>query len=97
MFVYCITAIENINKLFSMSYPTGAMKDWEPKAIDGFPTINFTTRYLTMLNTQPEVKIPEDVDPKHILLAAAPHNSRHTAENIVKYYERKLDDDGNET
>jgi hypothetical protein len=96
-FTQCLEATENINKMFRMEYPSGAMKIWKPKTTDGFPTIDFATRYLSMTNSEPEVKIPEDVDPRRILLTAAPDNARHTAENIVKYYERTLDEDGVET
>jgi hypothetical protein len=95
MFSDCAEAICNIQRVFGMMYPANSMEEWVPTlTTDGYPTVDFSTKYFTRSRSAGTIDFDPLIDPKGLLASAATGIYRHTSDNVVSYHERMTDDEG---
>jgi hypothetical protein len=66
-------------------------------SFDGVPSLNFSNRYFTPRRNAPataSLDFSREIDPAHILTSMIGETYIHAEENVVKFYQRKQDQDG---
>ena len=96
-FTDSLGTIIEVQALFSRNFKEGQLDVWAPSFIRSEPGISASNRYFQHASdTIPDDIVPldENIDPSHILAAAAEDWFVHTINNCVEYYERVKDDKG---
>ena len=80
--------------MFESTLPEGTLISWTPTRDSGYICLEFSNRYFRSKDDGEFVTIPlgEDIDP-HDLLGSRCRGAEHTEDNVVLYYERKVNPD----
>ena len=98
-FADSLRTIIKVKALFSCLFKDGQLDVWAPSFICSEPGISASNRYFQHVSdTIPDDIVPldENIDPSHILAAAAEDQFVHTINNCVEYYEHVKDDKGSQ-
>ena len=98
-FADSLRTIIKVKALCSCLFKDGQLDIWAPSFIHSEPGISASNRYFQhALDTIPDDIVPldENIDPSHILAAAAEDQFVHTINNCVEYYEHVKDDKGSQ-
>jgi hypothetical protein len=96
-FQWAITSINEIYGIFQRQLPESKLQNWSPGTFRDYPTLELSNRYFTPKKDAPNLEhIPfhKNVDPHGILEAMAHEGYKHTEENAVSYYARRVDEKG---
>jgi hypothetical protein len=92
-----VASAQEIYLLFQRQFPEGKLQNWSSSTFRDYPTLELSNRYFTpkkdALNME-HLPFHKTVDPHGILEAMAREGYKHTEENAVSYYARRIDDKG---
>jgi hypothetical protein len=93
-----MTAAQEIYSHFHRQFPAGKLEGWSVGTHAGHHALDVSNRYFTPKRDAPQmVHIPftNAVDPHGILEEMAKSNYIHGEENIVRYYNCHVNEEGN--
>lgn len=85
-------AVLQIHTLFESTLPEGTLLSWKPMRDSGYMCLEFSNRYFRGKDDgeSPTIPLGHEIDPKDILGSVC-RGAEHTEDNVVLYYERKID------
>ena len=88
----CALAILEIQQVLSGQLPLNSLERYRPGTEQGFLTLEFANRYLTVSSNSDDQEVPmnEYIDLVSVLSERVPANAKHTSDNEVLYFEKCL-------
>ena len=80
--------------MFESTLPEGTLISWKPTRDAGYICLEFSNRYFRSKDDGESAAVPlgNSIDP-HDLLGSRCRGAEHTEDNVVLYFERKVNSD----
>ena len=80
--------------MFETTLPEGTLLPWKPTRDSGYVCLDFSNRYFRSKDDGESATVPlgHNIDP-YDLLGSRCRGAKHTEDNVVLYYERKVNHD----